>query len=296
MKSVQIIHGWTNDGLNLQGFYWTSSLKESCVICVHGMSGNIIENYFAEVLGNELSTNGYGFIYGHNRGYGHVNDIKTTNIQENGSNETKRIGSSFELFEESKHDIEIWVNEAIKLGYKKIVLMGHSLGCNKVIHYLSENKISNISKIILASPPDMVGLAKIEKYQPNYSEMLEEAKTNIKNNKPKKILSSMLWESYNISSETFLNFFQDNNSIDNLPLLRNPEKFEQLSKINVPIFAFMGENDDIAINTLEKDINQIKEKAINCPDFQTAILKGANHVYGNKEKELSQMIINWLNK
>lgn len=174
--------------------------------------------------------------------------------------------------------------------------MGHSLGCNKVIHYQSVNKDNSVTKIILASPPDMVGLAKLEKYQPNYSTLLQEAKDNINKDKTKKILSSMLWDWYYISSETFLNQFQDNCVADNLPLLRNPEIFDELSKIDIPIFAFMEENDDTPINTIEEDLNQIKEKATACTEFETAILAGANHNYENKEKELSQLIIDWLNK
>jgi len=296
MSSIQILHGRTKDDLSLQGFHWSSSSKNTCIVFIHGMSGNFIENYFTEVLGKKLSKNDFGFIFGHNRGYGHINDIKTSEIQEDGGNKTKRIGAIYEKFEESINDIDLWLNEAKKLGYEKIILMGHSLGCNKVIHYQSVNKDNSVTKIILASPPDMVGLAKLEKYQPNYSTLLQEAKDNINKDKTKKILSSMLWDWYYISSETFLNQFQDNCVADNLPLLRNPEIFDELSKIDIPIFAFMEENDDTPINTIEEDLNQIKEKATACTEFETAILAGANHNYENKEKELSQLIIDWLNK
>lgn len=296
MSSIEILQAWTKDELNLQWFHWDSDSKDTCIICIHGMSGNIIENYFAEILGEELSKNGYGFIYGHNRGYGHINDIRTKVIEKDGVNKTKRIGAIYEKFDESLFDIDLWIKEAKKIGYKNIILMWHSLGCNKVIHYLYKNNNQYISKVILASPPDMVWLAKLKKYQPNYAEMLEEAKKNIENNEPRKLLTSMLWDWYNLSSQTFLDLFEDHWPADNLPLLRNPEKFKELSEIQIPIFALMGEFDDIEINLLKKDLEQIKEKAINCPNFDTAILEWSNHVYGNKEKELAEMILNWLNK
>ena len=249
MNSIEILHGWTKDNLNLQGIHWQSDSKNVCIVFIHGMSGNILENYFAEILGNEFSKSNYGFIYGHNRGYNHINDIKTSKISKDGGNETKRIGTSYERFNESIFDIDLWVNKAHELGYKKIILMGHSLGCNKVIHYLSQNKCKGISKVILASPPDMVGLAKLEKYQANYIEMLKEAKDNINNNNPRKILSSILWDWYFISSQTFIDLFEDNCPADNLPLLRNPDKFDELSDINIPIFTFLGEHDDIIIKS-----------------------------------------------
>ncbi len=294
MSSLEILHAWTEDKLNLQWMHWSSKSAKTCVVCIHGMSGNILENFFAEILGEEFSANWYGFIYGHNRWYCHINDIKTSEIEKDRGNKTRRIWAIYERFEESIYDVDLWVKETKKLGYKNIILMWHSLGCNKVIHYLYKHKNHNISKVILASPPDMVGLASLKRYQENYTEMLAEAKKNIANNKPKKLLSSSLWDWYFISSQTFVDLFEDHCPADNLPLLRNPEKFEELAQINIPIFAFMGEFDDITINSLEKDLQQIKEKAINCPKFDTAILEWSNHVYGNKEKELATMILNWL--
>ena len=78
--------------------------------------------------------------------------------------------------------------------------------------------------------------------------------TNINNNNPRKILTSILWDWYYLSSQTFLDLFDDNCPADNLPLLRSPNKFEELSNINIPIFAFFGEHDDIAIKSLKKGV------------------------------------------
>ncbi|MEK6963643.1 MAG: hypothetical protein AABX70_04405 [Nanoarchaeota archaeon] len=75
MSNIEFLHGWTRDGLNLPGVHWESKKKNIAIVCVHGMSGNLLENYFSEVLGKELSKHGFGFLYGHNRGYGHINDI-----------------------------------------------------------------------------------------------------------------------------------------------------------------------------------------------------------------------------
>lgn len=293
MSKIEFLHGWTKDNFKLQGIHWSPKDKDTCVVCIHGMSGNIIENYFGEVLGDKLSENGYGFIYGHNRGYGHINDIKTSEIQKDGGNKTRRVGATYERFEESVFDVDLWIRKAEELGYKKIILMGHSLGCNKVVYYYSKLKPKNINSIILASLPDMVGSARV---QSNYNEMLEEAKENVKNGEPRKLLSSILWDWYNISSQTFLDLLEDNCVGDTFPLMRKPEVFSELFQVDIPIFAFMGEYDDAITGSLEKDLSIIKDKAINCPKFDTQILALANHVYVNKENELADMILKWLNK
>ena len=73
---MKLLHRYTKDGLNLLGCYWEENpelKKDCCVVFTHGMFDNILENTFAHVLGEELSENGYGFIFGHNRGYGVIN-------------------------------------------------------------------------------------------------------------------------------------------------------------------------------------------------------------------------------
>ncbi|MEK6963644.1 MAG: DUF1749 domain-containing protein [Nanoarchaeota archaeon] len=202
----------------------------------------------------------------------------------------------YERFEESVYDIDLWIKEARKLGYKKIILMGHSLGCNKVIHYYTKSKHPLLAGIIFASPPDLLALAKLKRYQPNYEEMIQEAKENLKKNEPRKLLTSLLWKWYLLSSQTFLDLFEEGCSADNLPFLRNPDTWTELGKIDVPVLAFMSGKDDVVIRSLEEDLALIKKKAVHCPKFDTAVLKGANHVYGNKEKELSRMILAWLKR
>jgi len=53
MTSIEILHTLTKDNLNLPGFHWPANPKNICVLFIPGMSGNILENYFAEVLGKD---------------------------------------------------------------------------------------------------------------------------------------------------------------------------------------------------------------------------------------------------
>lgn len=282
---------WTKDNLRLQGVHYEPSSKDICVLDVHGMSGNILENYFAHVLGKTLAKNDIGFLYGHNRGYNHINDIVTKEVGEDGGYKTVRMGATYERFEGCINDISAWMEVVRKLGYSRTIILGHSLGCNKTIHYFAQNKLQDIKGIILASPPDMVGLARQEK---NYQEQLKEAKENIRNNQPRKILPSKLWDWYDISAQTYLDLFEDEGPADNLPVERNPQEFAELSTINVPILGIMGENDDIAIRTLQQDLDLISSKATSCPDFIKKFIPNANHVYSNQEEAFANVVLDWV--
>lgn len=290
---MKLEYVWTEDELRLMGAHYPG--KDVCVIEIHGMSGNFIENYYANVLGEKLAAKGYGFIYGHNRGYCHVNDIATkpAKTDDNGWNYT-RIGEAYELFEDSPKDVATWIAKAQELGYKKIILLGHSLGCNKTIYYLHKNPEADIAGVILASPPDMVGLVELEKYQPNHQKLLRQSRELVQAGKPREVLDGKIWDWYEISAQTYLSLFEQGGAADNLPVLRNPDKFEQLAAIKQPILGIMGEHDDIEIRNLKDDIELIKSKAIGTSDFQIQFIAGGNHNYENREDEFAATVVDWV--
>lgn len=286
----------TSDDLRLQGVEYYPAQKDVCVLMVHGMSGNFLENYFASILGDMLARNGIGFIYGHNRGYNHVNDIATSEIKPEGGYVTRRIGAKYERFTECLYDISVWVKKCSELGYKRIVLMGHSLGCNKVIYYFSQKRPKEVVGIILASPPDMIGLIRKHEYQSNFDDLYKEAVENVKNNEPRKVLSGMIWDWYHLSSQTFLDLFAKDSPANNLPVMRNPDKWEQFAVINIPTLGIMGEKDDIAIKTLQKDLDLIASKAISCPSFVKKFIHKAGHTYDACEKDFAKVVLDWVKR
>jgi pimeloyl-ACP methyl ester carboxylesterase len=290
---MKLEYVWTEDDLRLMGAHYPGN--DVCIVEVHGMSGNFIENYYANVLGEKLASQGYGFIYGHNRGYGHVNDISTRPVksEDNGWN-TTRIGEAYELFEDSPKDVDAWVTKARDLGYKKIILVGHSLGCNKVVYYLSQNPEADITGVILASPPDMVGLVELERYQPDHLKLLKQARELVEAGKPREMVDGQIWDWYMLSAQTYLSLFEQGGAADNLPVLRNPDAFEQLASIKQPILGIMGEHDDIEIRSLKEDIELIKSKATGTSEFKIAFIPGANHDYQNRETDFADVVTNWV--
>jgi len=290
----QPIYIWTEDKLRLQGMYYEVSDKDTCVLVIHGMSGNFIENYWGSVLGDYLQSNGYGYIYSHNRGYNHINDIVVNEINDQNAYKSERVGAVYERFEDSVLDLDAWYSEALNFGYKNIVLVGHSLGCNKVVHYIYKKRPKNLQGVILLSPPDMVANGKESGKSKLYDNQLAEAKKNIDEGNPRKLLTDMLWSWYNISSQTFMDMFVDGCPADNLPLMRNPQSFPELEAITTPVMALMGEFDDIVVRTLQEDMDLLEQKAIKAQSFSKFFLQGAVHTYDSRENKLAEQVLDWL--
>lgn len=193
----------------------------------------------------------------------------------------------YEIFEDCIYDIDLAINKAKELGYKRFILMGHSYGCNKVIYYHYKKHI-NILGVILASALDMIGSH--FRAQLDYKDLLKEAKENIDNGEPTKLLHKMIEDYMYMSSGTYYNWYSDNSNINNLPVISNPEHWVQFENIEVPILTFSG--------SLEEEhylhLSLLKNKAKNCNDFKYKIIDNTNHFYYNKEKEIGNLILNWI--
>lgn len=292
---LEVVYARTEDELKLQGMHYAPMKKDVGVVFVHGRAGSYIDNVFAQVLGERLSSNGIGFLYGHNRGRGHIVDLPKTNVRANNGFEYSRQGAVYERFPNCIYDLDAWYQQVKQLGYKRVIFVAHSLGCSKFIYWWFIRKPQGVSSVALASPGDEVGQIRNINIQPNYLQMIDEAQTYIKQGNFSAILSSLLWDWFPISAQTFLDSTTDDGSIDMLPIYRNPKTFKGLATVNIPILYIVGEYDDVAIRTLKDDMELVRSKATSCPDFQAQVVGGANHNYENREEELAKTILKWIN-
>ena len=281
--NVEFINdAYTNDGLRLPMIHFESNKKDICVIFIHGMCQTILDNYFATVCGELLSKNNIGFLYEHNRGHSIENDI----LMKDGSYE--RCGCMYEIFEDCILDINLAIEKAKELGYKRYILMGHSYGCNKLIYYYYK-KHPNILGLVLASAPDMIGLQLLR--QSDYKKLINEAKDNIDKGNPTKILSNLIENYMYMSSQTYYNWFKKDSNLDNLPVMDNSDNWFQFESIDVPILTFSGSEE--TDNYLHLDL--LKDKAKNCNNVKYKIINQTNHFYVGKEKEVSFLVLEWIN-
>lgn len=278
-----ISNAYTKDGLKLPMVHFESSKKDICVVCIHGMCATIIDNYFATVWGKLLSQKNIGFLYEHNRGHSIENDIE----MKDGT--FKRCGCMYEIFEDCIYDIDLAIEIAKKKGYQRIILLGHSYGCNKVIYYYYK-KHPTILGMILASAPDMVGSHKM--LQPDYNELLNEAKENIENKKPEKLLHKQVEDYMYMSSRTYNNWYNENSNLDNLPIINNVQSWKQFKTIDIPILTFSGSNEE----EFYLQLNLLKEKACNCNNFEYKIIENTGHTYQEKELEIGNLLYQWISK
>lgn len=279
----------TEDYLRLDGLLFEPDQKSSIgVLHIHGMGGNFYENVFLDSMAKEYTNAGYAFLTVNTSGHDFVADLAIISEKE----ERKRVGQVFERFEDCISDIDAWLNFFKSKGYNRLILQGHSLGAVKVVYYLSQKPESDVEALVLASPPDMLGLTRVQAAKKNFKKDLAEAKELVAKGKGKTLLSNKIWDWYYISAETYLNIVADNAETDVFPILRGGN-FKELESIKIPTLAFYGGADHAVVFSPEKDLATIKKHLKN-EKSKTLIIGTASHSYFKHEEQTALAVVDWL--
>ena len=145
----------TERGTVLTGVLFPAEGADTVVIAITGIHGNFYSNPFYYNIGDTLNSGGIDFIYAQtNDAFG---EIETYNVK---TGKEEIIGSWNERFSYTDEDIAAYLDFAAK-NYKHVILAGHSLGANKIIHYLSTHHDKNLPEhFMLLSPANLTYMMK----------------------------------------------------------------------------------------------------------------------------------------
>ena len=187
----------------------------------------------------------------------------------------------------------------LELGFNKIHLQGHSLGCTKIIYVynkLKEENYKNIDKIktiILLSLVDIPNLQMFDLGEEKNKEMLELAN---KMEAEGKEMDLMPYDSFDhpISAKTYLRYYRDNEKIDFAKFWDKNYTYPKINNIEIPLFLRWGENDFI-VQKLEDLIEELKLKIKN-ENLDIGYIKETDHGYTNKEEILGKEIVDFIQR
>ena len=277
----ELVETWTKQNIKLFGCL-TKNNNNKCILYIPGLSGNFFETKFARDIAIESINRGYDFLFSHNQGSFQI--IEFPFIRADGKLKSITKGAAYENFEDCIYDIDAWITFLKELNYEEIIILSHSLGCNKAIYYLNSKKNSIVTKIILLAPQDNINYSNLELH----NGLLEEAQENIKNGYPEKLISKKFLGFCLMSSKTF---YQEitNKNINNIPYKTPNADFALLQAVDKPIYIIIG-SDDIGENG-EKYMEGLINK---CNNIKYKIIDDANHNFKNKENELIECIFTFL--
>lgn len=247
-----------------------------------------------DILANKINEAGIAYFAFNNRGTEIMCYTKKTD-----GTKILNGGCAYEDVLDSYYDIKGAINKIIELGYKKIHLQGHSLGCTKIVYTYNRLKNENyknldkIKSIILLSLVDIVDCQKYDLGIDNYNKYLNTAIEKEKNGEQMDLMPKESFE-HPISVKTYLRYFRDNKEIDFARFWDKDYNFPELNNIQIPLFLRWGEH-DLVIQKLDELIDFLKKK-INNKNLDIGYIMGTDHGYTNKEKSLGEEIVKFLAK
>ena len=279
----EIVNFFTSDGLQLYGFLSGDKNKVG-IIYLHGMTGNFYWKDFVSLLSEIASRNKIGLLAFGNRGAGMIGNFHTKN------GKGKTIGTNLEKFEDCIKDIDAAVSFMRKRGFKKIFLAGHSTGCQKAAYYMAKTNDKKVHGIILLAPADDYNINKKE-FGSKMKRLLLTAKSMMRAGKGNELMPEY--------SKGIPYSAQRLNSIIDLKraeaqIFNYDSDLKFVKKIRVPILAVFGSKEQHAIIKPQKMLNMIR--AASKVPCKTLLIKGGNHSFKGKEKQVVNVIVNWVKK
>lgn len=289
MNKNKLLQISTSDGLYLHGYYVPSENKNIGVLHIHGFEGNFYENKFVHVLADKMEQSGVGFLTVNTRGNGRDTDFNTVD------GKCKTIGARYELLEEAHLDITAWLNFLIDEGYKKIVLMGHSLGTMKAVRYLVEGELKDkINNLVLLAPFDKKGYMIIQKL--DTEALLEKAQKMVDEGKGNELITPEFGDGIT-SYKTFMSWYKQDD-LGRMFEFSSPQyEFPILKQINIPTKIVVGSKDEYFYPTSPNHPEEAMAILLkNIQNSEGKIIEGAVHSFNPHQELMADEVINFIKK
>lgn len=275
-------------------FSSSSFFSDNIIIHIHGNFGNFYQNKFLWIMSHIYIENNIDFLT--------INLSSHDGLSEGYyGRELKYVGGAVTDYNCSQDDIDAAISFVLSKGYKKVILQGHSLGCDKVIQYVIENHCK--FPFILLSPVDSY------KVQSNWikPEKIENQILRLKS-KAKKTnenwgMADFDWleaNEYGANGNTSEWTYQIPITNKALVSILSGSAFKYLNLdygtdflINNPVYAFVGKRDALQMHNYNDWINFLK-KSFSSIEISSDL--EADHDVVGVEEELCNRIVRWINK
>ena len=284
---AELVRIEAGDGLELVGLYAAppGGTARRAILHTHGLAGNFYENRFIADVCDAVLAKGIAFLVTNNRGHDYLAD----NLKGSGVETTYEPGgSTHDIMEDCVHDVSGGASFLAERGHDEIYFEGHSLGCSKIVYYLSEVGDPRCAGLILISPPEMFGLQE-DRPETSLEEVLSRARALVRDGKGDALLE--VGRDVPYTAATFVSMYGDPSATDIFPFRQGKDgDYRRLASVSCPILVTYGDVEEAVNVPVEEATSLIKKMATAAPRVDSVIVHGASHVYWGHEKELAGAI------
>ena len=269
---TQLLSFKTSDRETLHGLLFTPREQKSdlALLLVHGVAMNFYLPPLA-TFGQALAERGHHCFVINTRGHDWISRA---------GNLTKFGGAAYETFEESAKDFDGALECLSAQGYRRFILVGHSLGCVKSLLYQGNRQRNDVIGVISCSCPRQFYSARAEE-QPEFEQLMAKAEELVAQDKGEEFLWAWTSGAMGIfTARTYVNKYGRHEIND---VRRNA------GRLGCPHMAVAGGAEHPFFPRYAKEIAEAGGASATYK-----IVPGANHFYTNHESEVVEIIADWL--
>ena len=279
---MEIIRVNTPRGLELKGAMWGDVSMDTVVIMMSGICSNVFQNDLLTATGDLLSRNNIAFIAGHA-----MDAFSCIAYSDFSIHKQRYTGVVFDDFSLVYEDVESYVKYAKESGFKHIILAGHSLGSNKIIHYLGNTSDNYVDYFIVSAPVDLAYWFKV---MPDTMKCIELAQKYVEEGRGHDILPYLFGGFSPMAAETVLGFYNAYN-LKNCPVISGEGETNSLNSIKVNGAFVIGENDSLTEGDPRGFMEKINSHCKHPEKNKVIVVPGASHIFYGKHREYAETLL-----
>lgn len=253
----------------LDGFWVTGAKRsDTLLLFVHGMGGNFYRSVSKKEMMAQAPLAGIDVLSFNNRG--HEGDVAA------------------EVFEDSIHDLDAAVAFGLERGYRKIVLLGHSTGCQKITYYQARRRHPRVAALVLAAIGDDYAIARHDLGR-RYDLQVARARALVKAGKGETVMKAK--GCLNFTARRFLSVADPVQPEAEIFNLEGP--LRTFRRITCPILAVLPEKEEYACIPVPELAARLRA-ASRAKTFDTILIPEADHGFKGRESETTGVILDWL--
>jgi pimeloyl-ACP methyl ester carboxylesterase len=268
---TEIITFKTADNERLHGaIFKPDAESDLALLFIHGVAMNFyLPPLF--VFGKELARRGWHSFVINTRGHDWISRA---------GNLTKFGGSAYENLEDCLPDLDAALDFLKTQGYRRYVLIGHSLGAIKSIIYQGTRQRPDVAGIVSCSAPRQFYSERVAR-QPGFRELIEKAEAMVAEGKGEELIPVGVGSTPGIfTARSHVNKYGRDDNNDCRPYAK---------RLGCPLLAIVGSAEPKFFWDYAQEIVDGAGSNGTC-----RLVDGANHFYNQHTSEIVEIIYQWL--